>query len=66
VAKIHDRMPAILVESDEQAWLDDWLSVTEAKRMLRLYAAELMVAYPVSSAVNVLANDTAAVLRKAA
>jgi putative SOS response-associated peptidase YedK len=39
VAKIHYRMPVIMVESDERAWLEDWLSVKEANSMLRPYDA---------------------------
>jgi putative SOS response-associated peptidase YedK len=52
VEKIHDRMPVILGQEDEEDWLNPQLSVDEAKAMLSPYPVERMVAYAVSSKVN--------------
>ncbi len=49
----HERMPAILPESDYDLWLDP--QVRDPKRLLPLlrpYPAEAMAAYPVSTYVN--------------
>ena len=58
VAPIHNRMPVILPRDAEEAWLDphnhdpDFLTA-----LLRPYPAEQLEAYPVSSAVNSIANS---------
>ncbi|HEV8486039.1 MAG TPA: SOS response-associated peptidase [Blastocatellia bacterium] len=58
---IHDRMPAILPRKLESLWLDEtardphWLL-----DMLAPYPAEQMEAYPVSSLVNSVKNDSPA------
>jgi putative SOS response-associated peptidase YedK len=49
---IHDRMPVILREKDEEDWLNPQLSVDEAKALLSPYPVERMVAYQVSAMVN--------------
>jgi putative SOS response-associated peptidase YedK len=49
---IHDRMPVILREKDEEDWLNPQLSLDEAKAMLSPYPVERMVAYQVSLRVN--------------
>ncbi len=57
MAPIHNRMPVILLRDDEAAWLDpenhdpDLLTA-----LLRPYPAEQLAAYPVSPAVNSVAN----------
>ncbi len=49
------RMPAILAEADQEAWLGG--SAQEAHALLRPYPAELMVAWRVSTRVNSPRND---------
>lgn len=55
---IHDRMPVILHQTDEQLWLDP--NVNDAAKLrpfLVPYPTELMEAYEVSPIVNSPAND---------
>lgn len=52
VARVIDRMPAILDPSMWQAWLDHSTPEKTLKSMLQPYAAEEMEAYPVTRAVN--------------
>jgi putative SOS response-associated peptidase YedK len=59
VRPIHDRMPAILPKEVEDLWLD--ASVEDPHRLLALlrpYPADEMEAYPVSSQVNSVKNNT--------
>jgi putative SOS response-associated peptidase YedK len=59
VAKVHDRMPAVLSVADQAAWLDP--EVSDPARLLPLlkpYPAGDMEAYPVSDLVNSPANDS--------
>lgn len=60
---IHDRMPAILLPEDEEAWLH----VTpgkfeEALHLLHPYPTELMEAYPVAKRVNIPTIEDPALL----
>lgn len=58
IAKLHDRMPVILQESDYDAWLDPKNENTEAIRaLLKPCSAEEIGAYPVSTRVNNTRND---------
>jgi putative SOS response-associated peptidase YedK len=57
VAKIHDRMPAMLRQEDEEDWLNPQLGVDEAKAMLSPYPVERMMAYEVSTRVNSPKNN---------
>jgi putative SOS response-associated peptidase YedK len=59
VRAIHDRMAVILRPEDYHAWLrpDEVKDPAELIRLLQVYPAELMEAYPVSRAVNSPAND---------
>jgi len=52
VAQIHTRMPVILREQDEAAWLNSRLSHDEAQALLVPLPAELLMAYAVSPQVN--------------
>jgi len=52
VAQIHTRMPVILREQDEAAWLNPRLSLDEAQALLVPLPAELLMAYEVSPQVN--------------
>jgi len=58
MAAIHNRMPAILARSGEQAWLDPELNEPEAVlSLLQPYDGEQMEAYPVSTAVSSPRSD---------
>ena len=57
VAEIHDRMPVILEQSNQVAWLDAGAGQGELLAMLEPYPAEKMEAYPVSSLVNSARNN---------
>ena len=52
VSQIHSRMPVILREQDEAAWLNPSLSLDEAHALLVPLPAELLMAYEVSPKVN--------------
>ena len=55
--EIHDRMPAILLEDQEEAWLSDDVQVQDLLDMLEPYPDDLMEAYPVSKEVNNVRNN---------
>jgi putative SOS response-associated peptidase YedK len=58
MARIHDRMPAILPERAHAEWLDPENERAEAlQALLRPYPAEEMRAYPVSTRVNSAKNE---------
>jgi putative SOS response-associated peptidase YedK len=57
---IHDRMPVILAPDDWNAWLEtDAKNVQALQNLLKPYSAVDMAAWPVSTTVNSLRNDTA-------
>lgn len=59
MSRIHDRMPVILPPGKEQLWLDRTVQQpAELLPLLRPYPEEEMEAYPVSRAVNRVANDS--------
>jgi putative SOS response-associated peptidase YedK len=60
VAKIHNRMPAILTTDEEAAWIDPKSKVADLLLMLRPYPTDEMEAIPVSRAVNRPSFDDAA------
>ena len=56
---IHDRAPLIVTPEERTAWLDPELTnPTEVIERLRPAAGELLVAYPVSTAVNSVRNNS--------
>jgi putative SOS response-associated peptidase YedK len=58
MARIHDRMPAILLPEQEGLWLADDLSGADLLQLLIPFPDERMVAWPVSPRVgNVREND---------
>jgi len=60
MAKIHNRMPAILLPEQEEVWLDNSLAPEEVLKLIEPYPEEYMKAYPVSKRVgNVRENDKA-------
>ncbi|MEO0584916.1 MAG: SOS response-associated peptidase [Bacteroidota bacterium] len=54
---IHDRMPVILDQPQQERWLNAGESAEDLLEILRPYPAEKMKAYPVSSAVGNVRND---------
>lgn len=59
MASIHNRMPVILRQSDEETWLNpDETEPTRLLPLLQPYAAEEMEAYAVSRMVNSPRNDS--------
>jgi putative SOS response-associated peptidase YedK len=58
MAKIHDRMPVILHQSQEKMWLEGFLKNQDLSSYLRAYPANEMKAYPISPAVNSPKNDS--------
>lgn len=61
---IHPRMPVILAADDYDAWLD--LKNADAQALLRPAPDELLTATPVSTRVNAVANDDAALIEPVA
>ena len=59
MADIHDRMPVILAPDDYATWLDHNQTPDQ---LLKPYPAELMDAYPISTAVNSPKNNYAELL----
>lgn len=57
MARLHNRMPAILPREAEAAWLDPGLSAAEAAAIPAPYPAEQMQAAPVGKAVGSPAHD---------
>lgn len=57
VQPLHDRMPVILQPADYADWLDPNTHVDFLMHLLRPYAAEEMIAFPVSNVVGNPAND---------
>jgi putative SOS response-associated peptidase YedK len=62
LAPIHDRMPVILVPGDVAAWLNTAAPPEAALALLRPCPAGVLVAYPVSTRVNKVANDDPGVI----
>jgi putative SOS response-associated peptidase YedK len=66
VRPIHDRMPAILHQKDEDRWLShEPLAAADLSGMLAPYPAIGMEAYPVSNAVNIPENEGENLIRRA-
>ncbi len=57
VAKIHDRMPAILEEKNEKKWIDKNTKISKVPEYLMPYPGENMEMYQVSKKVNKPIND---------
>ena len=66
VAQVHDRMPVILREHDEDLWLDPAMEdPATVLPLLAPYPAALMDAYQVSPLVNSVKNDEPACIERA-
>ena len=58
MAQLHDRMPVILPQRDQEAWLDPKNENTKAlQEMLVPYPSEEIRAYPVSTRVSNAKNE---------
>ena len=57
VAKIHNRMPAILFEDEERLWIDESIKLKDAKTLLKPFPSDFIFAYPVSQKVNNVRNN---------
>ena len=58
VARLHDRMPAIIDASDLERWLDvRGTDAATARAMLKPYRTDAVQTYPVSRAVNSSTNE---------
>ena len=66
VASIHNRMPVILRQEDEDVWLDKESDPAQLLALLKAYPADKMEAYPVSRDVNSPANEGAELMRSVA
>ncbi|MDQ0175607.1 SOS response-associated peptidase [Bacillus chungangensis] len=65
VKAIHDRMPVILKQKDEQVWLDKSITDTDLlHNLLKPYDANSMEAYEVSSLVNSPKNNSVDLIQK--
>jgi len=58
IADIHDRMPVILGERERELWLDRTADPETLKQLLQPYPDEELTAYPVSTLVNHVDNDS--------
>ena len=58
VKKLHTRMPAILFEDEENIWIDNDITPKDALKLLKPFPNELMYAYPVSTKVNNIRNNS--------
>lgn len=65
IQHVHDRMPVILREKDEEIWLDPGAKdISRLKLMLAPYHGDQLEAYPVSRLVNSPTNDVPACLER--
>lgn len=60
LATMHDRMPVIIASAQYDRWLD--VAVTDIADLFAPYPADAMTWYPVSTRVNSVRNDDAALL----
>ncbi len=64
MAPIHDRMPAILLPSQESLWLDTGISAEEALQILTPFPDDLLEAYTVSKKVNRVTENDPSLIRE--
>lgn len=62
MAKIHNRMPAILSQEEERLWLEDGVSTQELLKLISPLADNRMKAYEVSARVGNVRNNDADLL----
>jgi putative SOS response-associated peptidase YedK len=62
--KVHNRMPVILKEEDEQNWLNpDLVEIEEIKKFLNPYPENGMISYRVSKDINRPSNNSPEILK---
>jgi putative SOS response-associated peptidase YedK len=64
VAPLHDRMPLIIAPEDYERWLDR--AEDDVTDLFTPYPSEQMAYYPVSTRVNAVRNDDAAIIEEVA
>jgi len=64
VKNIHNRMPAILFEDEEKLWIDQGIKTADALELLKPYPSELMYAYPVSTKINNVRNNSSELINE--
>ncbi|MEP7330341.1 MAG: SOS response-associated peptidase [Betaproteobacteria bacterium] len=62
LSPLHDRMPVIVAANDYERWLD--VTTTEVSDLFAPYPATAMMWYPVSTRVNSVRNDDAALVER--
>lgn len=65
MSAIHDRMPVIIPPRRYRAWLDPFTAMPAVQNLLLPLPSEGMEAWPISTLVNLPANDNDAVLERA-
>ncbi len=63
MARIHNRMPAILKPEDEAKWLDNDTDLKSAIKALKSFPANKMQAYPIGLDVNSVRNDNPSIIQ---
>ncbi len=63
LAHIHDRMPAMIMSGEEEAWLDLRIAPQEALNNIRLPTPEEIDFYPVSSEVGNVRNNKPSLIK---
>ncbi len=51
-------MPAMLFEDEERMWIDNSIPAEDLKTFLKPYPADLVYAYPVSTKINNVRNNS--------
>jgi putative SOS response-associated peptidase YedK len=64
VAEIHDRMPVILLQEQEELWLSTDIPIEELINIIAPFPSDLMEAYPVSDRVNKVSNNDPSLIER--
>ena len=59
---LHNRMPVIIRQENEEKWLQE-IDISEAQKMLEPYPLEDLEAYPISTLVNSLRNNSEDIIK---
>lgn len=63
MAPVHDRIPVIIEDGSEDAWLDDGLTAEEIKVHFTPVKSDYLIRDQISSLVNNPINDTPEILK---
>jgi len=63
IRPIHNRMPALLAQKDYDLWLDDETTPEDAQSLLKPAPDDALASWPVSTRINAVTNDSAALTR---